>query len=61
MPHSRVADSEFFQDSLTVTTAPIEGKIMSVKHLTDDIEAVLFHQESIMTPYGEKMIHDRLK
>jgi len=58
--HSWVADPDYLPEILIVTATSAAGRIMSVKHLTDDIEAVQFHPESIMTSWGEKMIHSWL-
>jgi anthranilate synthase component 2 len=59
--HSWVADPDFLPSTLEVTSTSASGRIMSVKHLTADIEAVQFHPESIMTPLGEKIIHNWLR
>jgi anthranilate synthase component II len=54
--HSWIADPDNLPGSLEITAISDEGNIMGIKHKTLDIEAVQFHPESIMTPYGEKMI-----
>lgn len=58
--HSWVADPDYLPDSLAITAISEEGRIMGIRHKIHDIEAVQFHPESIMTPGGEKMIHNWL-
>jgi anthranilate synthase component 2 len=59
--HSWETDPDFLPSTLDVTSTSASGRIMSVKHITDDVEAVQFHPESIMTPRGEKIIHNWLR
>jgi anthranilate synthase component 2 len=59
--HSWICDPDHLPSQLVITALSENGRIMGVKHLTDDTEAVQFHPESIMTPLGEKMIHNWLK
>jgi len=59
--HSWVADPDYLPDSLAITAVSEEGRIMGIRHKINEIEAVQFHPESILTPYGEKMIHNWLK
>jgi len=56
--HSWVADPAYIPDSLNITAISDEGLIMGIRHKTLDIEAVQFHPESIMTPDGERMLHN---
>lgn len=58
--HSWVADPDYLPVVLEVTATSSGGRIMGVKHLTHDVEAVQFHPESIMTTDGERMIHSWL-
>jgi len=59
--HSWITDPDYLPDSLAITAISEEGRIMGVRHKIHDIEAVQFHPESIMTPEGNKMIHNWLK
>ena len=59
--HSWIADPDYLPQSIEITAISETGSIMGIRHKTHDIEAVQFHPESIMTPYGEKMIHNWLK
>jgi anthranilate synthase component 2 len=56
--HSWIADENHLPGSLVVTAFSEEGRIMALRHKTFDIEAVQFHPESIMTPLGDKMLHN---
>jgi anthranilate synthase component 2 len=59
--HSWIADPDFLPDSLLITAVSEKGGIMGIHHKIHDIEGVQFHPESIMTPLGERMIHNWLK
>jgi len=56
--HSWVADPQYLPDPLCITAVTDQGLIMGIRHKTINIEAVQFHPESIMTPYGNRMIHN---
>jgi anthranilate synthase component 2 len=58
--HSWAADPLYIPDSLEITAITEAGLIMGIRHKVYDIEAVQFHPESIMTPFGEKMIFNWL-
>ena len=58
--HSWVIDKNTFPDDLIVTSKDENGEIMSIKHRTLDIKAVQFHPESILTPFGKKMLENWL-
>ncbi|HUX57216.1 MAG TPA: aminodeoxychorismate/anthranilate synthase component II [Bacteroidales bacterium] len=58
--HSWIADPDYLPDSLAITAVYEKKKIMGIRHKIYDIEAVQFHPESIMTPYGNKMIYSWL-
>ncbi len=50
-----------FPQELEITSIDKEENIMSLKHKQYDIEGVQFHPESILTPYGEKLLTNWLK
>lgn len=50
------ADAEFF-----VTARTPSGEIMAIKHKKFAVYGVQFHPESILTPYGDKIIGNFLK
>ncbi|MGB5553945.1 MAG: aminodeoxychorismate/anthranilate synthase component II [Flavobacteriaceae bacterium] len=45
---------------LEATSVDENGQIMSLRHKTYDISAVQFHPESVLTPYGKKMLENWL-
>lgn len=59
--HSWIADHDYLPDSLKITALSDDGIIMGIRHQIYDIEAVQFHPESIMTPFGEAMIQNWLR
>ncbi len=56
--NSWIADSLSLPKSLSITALSIDSMIMAIKHKFFDIEAVQFHPESIMTPFGKKMLYN---
>jgi anthranilate synthase component 2 len=55
--HSLAVDAEQMPDCLEITARTIDDReIMGVRHKNYPIEGVQFHPESILTPYGKKMI-----
>jgi len=58
--HSLVADKETIPDELMVTAVDEKGVVMAVQHKKYPIYGVQFHPESIMTPFGKKMIENFL-
>lgn len=59
--HSLAADKDTIPDNLTVTARTEDGEVMAVKHKEYPVYGVQFHPESIMTPYGKKMLSNFLK
>jgi anthranilate synthase component II len=56
--HSWIVQDEGLPGCFEVTSRDDEGRIMSMKHKTFDVEGVQFHPESILTPTGEQMIRN---
>ncbi len=54
--HSWVGQEKSFPTELVITAVDNTGEIMALRHKTLPIHAVQFHPESIMTPYGRKML-----
>lgn len=54
--HSWAVSPENFPECLQITAISEEGRVMAASHKTFDVCGVQFHPESIMTPFGEKMI-----
>ncbi len=59
--HSWIVEKENLPECFEVTSFDENGSIMSMKHKEYDLEGVQFHPESVLTPFGEKMIENWLK
>lgn len=57
--HSWVVSKEAFPDCLEIT-AEIDGQVMALRHKTLNVRGIQFHPESVLTPYGKKMIQNWL-
>lgn len=53
--HSWVVSKDLPED-LIVTSVDENGEIMSLRHVKDDVRAVQYHPESILTPEGKRML-----
>jgi anthranilate synthase component 2 len=58
--HSWVVKKESLPAQLVVLSTDDEGQIMAMKHAHYPVYGVQFHPESIMTPYGKKMLENFL-
>ena len=58
--HSWIVKNEDLPECFEITSYDNEGQIMSMKHKDYDVESVQFHPESVLTPFGEKMIENWL-
>ena len=56
--HSWVVDTVGLPDCLEITATDSEGNIMALKHKSYNVRGVQFHPESILSEYGEQMIHN---
>ncbi len=54
--HSLCAASESLPDTLEITAETDSGVIMGVRHLTQQMEGVQFHPESVLTPEGDTLM-----
>lgn len=59
--HSLVLEPESIPDCLEVTASTSDGVIMGIRHVTDPVEGVQFHPESIMTRDGHLLIRNWLQ
>ncbi len=59
--HSWVVEPEELPSELIVTATAEDGSIMAMQHRELPIHGVQFHPESVMTPYGKKMLANFLK
>jgi anthranilate synthase component II len=58
--HSWVVSKENLPADLIVTSTDENGQIMSMKHANFDIRGVQYHPESVLTPYGKKILENWL-
>jgi anthranilate synthase component 2 len=58
--HSWVVKKESLPAQLVVLSSDDVGQIMAMKHAHYPVYGVQFHPESIMTPYGKKMLENFL-
>ena len=59
--HSLAADITSLPKNLDISATTEDNEIMAVRHKTYPIEGVQFHPESILTPLGEKLMHNFLQ
>jgi anthranilate synthase component 2 len=59
--HSWVINNNQLPTELQITATDEQGNILALKHRTHDVRGVQFHPESILSEYGEMMIHNWLK
>jgi anthranilate synthase component 2 len=54
--HSWVIDKNSIPYELEVTAIDDDGQIMSIRHREYDLRGIQFHPESVLTPFGKKII-----
>ena len=59
--HSWIADTTTIPENIEVIAYSENKRIMAIRHKYMDIVAVQFHPESIMTPFGPKIIENWLR
>lgn len=59
--HSWSVSTENFPDVLEITSVDENGQVMSLKHKTYDVRGVQYHPESVLTPYGKKILENWLR
>jgi len=58
--HSWVISNDNFPPNLIITSVDENKQIMSVKHSLFDVRGMQFHPESILTPFGKKILKNWL-
>jgi len=58
--HSWVVDAESLPGELKITATDNEENVMAISHKTYDVKGLQFHPESIMTPYGRRILKNWL-
>ena len=58
--HSWVVSNENLPTDLIVTSTDENSQIMSMKHARFNIRGVQYHPESVLTPYGKKILENWL-
>ena len=59
--HSWSVSTENFPDVLAITSVDENGQVMSLKHKIFDVRGVQYHPESVLTPYGKKILENWLR
>jgi anthranilate synthase component 2 len=55
-----VISNDNFPPNLIITSVDENKQIMSVKHSHFDVRGMQFHPESILTPFGKKILKNWL-
>ena len=55
--HSWVVETPL-PEALEATSVDDQGQLMSLRHATYDVRAVQYHPESVLTPYGKKILEN---
>ncbi len=58
--HSLAVDEEGLGSDLMISAYTSEGEIMGVRHRGLPLEGVQFHPESLLTPGGDRLLHNFL-
>ncbi|HEY6438140.1 MAG TPA: aminodeoxychorismate/anthranilate synthase component II [Ignavibacteriaceae bacterium] len=59
--HSLIVKEETIPDEIEISAKASTGEIMGVRHKIYSLEGIQFHPESILTPFGNKIIKNWLK
>jgi anthranilate synthase component 2 len=59
--HSWVLDPGTLPTEFHITASDASGEVMAIRHKFHDTSAVQFHPESVLTPYGAKILSNWIK
>ncbi|VXB88879.1 Aminodeoxychorismate/anthranilate synthase component 2 [Flavobacterium sp. 9AF] len=59
--HSWVVSQDELPKNLIITSIDKNGQIMSMKHKNYDVRGVQYHPESVLTPFGKKILENWIK
>ena len=59
--HSLVVEEESLPAALRITARSEEGEIMALEHREHPVFGVQFHPESVLTPSGQRILHNFLE
>jgi len=59
--HSLIVKEETLPEEIEISSKASTGEIMGVRHKIYSLEGIQFHPESILTPFGNKIIKNWLK
>lgn len=59
--HSLIVEEATLPDGLEVTARTEDGVVMGLRDAKRNVETVQFHPESVLTPFGKKMIENVVK
>lgn len=59
--HSLVVKEETLPEEIEISAKASTGGVMGVRHKIYSLEGIQFHPESILTPFGNKIINNWLK
>jgi len=59
--HSLIVQENTFPEEIEISAKASSGEIMGVRHKVYSLEGIQFHPESILTPFGNRIIKNWLK
>jgi len=59
--HSLIVQENTIPDEIEISAKASSGEIMGVRHKVYSLEGIQFHPESILTPFGNRIIKNWLK
>lgn len=59
--HSLAVLEEDLSDDFVISSYTSDGEIMGIRHRTLPLEGVQFHPESLLTPAGDRLMHNFLE